>query len=136
MNITDFAERAVITVPEYKPHNIANGPGSLTVKRIGHARGYEIDAKMDGDGWIIISDTAWPGWRAYVDGKRVETRFANHAFIGVFVTTGNHHLRVVFEPESFTRGRNISMATLGLIGVGLVVRRKRRGRLAVMKDEG
>ncbi|HEX7833523.1 MAG TPA: YfhO family protein, partial [Thermoanaerobaculia bacterium] len=125
INTTDFAERAVITVPEYKPHNIANGPGTLTLKRIGHAHGYEMDAKMDGDGWVVISDTAWPGWRAYIDGRRVETRFANHAFIGVFVPKGEHKLRVIFAPESFTRGRNISLVTIA-IAIALLVWARRR----------
>ncbi len=128
MNITDFAEKAVITVPEYAPHLIANGPGTLALKRIGHAQGYEVDAKMDGDGWIVISDTAWPGWRAYIDGRRVQTRFANHAFIGVFVPRGEHKVRVIFAPESFTRGRNISFATLLLV-VAFFAWRRIRPRL-------
>jgi uncharacterized membrane protein YfhO len=65
---------------------------------------------------VVISDSKWPGWRAYIDGKRVETQYANHAFIGVFVPKGKHHLRVVFQPEAFTRGRNITLVTiLGLI---------------------
>lgn len=128
MHTDDFAERAVITVPEYAPHNIANGPGTIGVKKIGHARGYELDAKMDGDGWVVLSDTAWPGWRAYIDGRRVETRFANHAFIGVFVPQGEHKLRVIFAPESFTRGRNISLVTLA-VAIALLVWAKRSKRL-------
>lgn len=123
MSITDFADKAVITVPEYAPHQIANGPGTLTFERLGHAFGYEIDAKMQGDGWIVISDTAWPGWRAYIDGRRVRTRFANHAFIGVFVPAGQHKVRVIFAPESFTRGRNISAVTLLLAIAFLAWRR-------------
>lgn len=127
INTTDFAERAVITAPEYKPHDIANGPGTIGIKRIGHAKGWDLDAKMIDDGWVVISDTAWPGWRAYVDGKRVETRFANHAFIGVFVPKGNHNVRVIFAPESFTRGRNISLLTLGVAAVLLWWTGRKRG---------
>ncbi|HET8797604.1 MAG TPA: YfhO family protein, partial [Thermoanaerobaculia bacterium] len=85
INTTDFAEKAVITAPEYEPHEVANGPGTLVLRRAGHSHAWDIDAKMEGDGWVVISDTNWPGWRVYIDGKRVETRFANHAFIGAFV---------------------------------------------------
>ncbi|HEX6085528.1 MAG TPA: YfhO family protein [Thermoanaerobaculia bacterium] len=111
----DFAETAWIAVPQYPAHRINNGPGTLVTRRDGLA--YEIDATMDLDGWVVLSDTKWPGWRAYIDGKRVETHYANHAFIGVFVPKGKHHLRVVFHPEAFTRGRNITLVTI----LGLVV---------------
>ena len=106
----DFGETVWVTAPAYPPHEIHNGPGTLTTRRDGLA--YEIDAVMDLDGWVVISDTKWPGWRAYIDGKRVETQYANHAFIGVFVPKGKHHLRVVFHPEAFTRGRNVTLVTL------------------------
>ena len=110
----DFAQTAWLEVPHYVPHEIWNGPGTLTTRRVGLA--YEIDAVMELDGWVVISDSKWPGWRAYIDGRRVETHYANHAFIGVFVPKGKHHLRVVFQPEAFTRGRNVTLVTLaGLI---------------------
>lgn len=121
---TDFADTAWIVVPQYPAHQISNGPGTLVMRRDGLA--YDIDATMELDGWVVISDSKWPGWRAYVDGKRVETHYANHAFIGVFVPKGKHHLRVVFQPEAFTRGRNVTLVTiLGLI-VFFALRRYRR----------
>lgn len=119
----DFAETAWITVPEYPPHEIHNGPGTLTTRRDGLA--YEIDAVMDLDGWVVISDTKWPGWRAYIDGKRVETRYANHAFLGVFVPKGKHRLRVVFHPEPFTRGRNVTIVTIVVVIALFALRRYR-----------
>jgi hypothetical protein len=119
----DFAERSFIEAPEYEPHHIANGPGKLAIKRIGTT--YEIDADMQGDGWIVVTESSWPGWRAYIDGKRVSTKFANHAFIGVFLYKGKHHVRLTYQPESFTRGRNVSLVTLVGI-VGFFVWRRRR----------
>ena len=112
---TDFSDMAWLTVPHYQPHEISNGPGQLTLRR--ERAGYEIDALMELDGWVIVSDSKWPGWRAYIDGRRVETHYANHAFLGVFVPKGKHHLRLVYVPEAFTRGRNITVVTL--IGIAL-----------------
>jgi hypothetical protein len=123
LQTADFTDTAWITVPHYPPHEISNGPGTLVTRRTGPA--YEIDAAMDLDGWVVISDSKWPGWRAYVDGHRVETQYANHAFIGVFVPRGKHHLRVVFQPEAFTRGRNLSLVTLAGLIAFLVFRRYR-----------
>lgn len=113
---TDFSDMAWLTVPHYEPHEIANGPGELTIRRESGSS-YEIDATMELDGWVVLSDSKWPGWRAYVDGKRVETHYANHAFVGVFVPKGKHHLRLVYVPEAFTRGRNVTFVTLlGIAG--------------------
>jgi hypothetical protein len=121
---TDFADMAWIVTPHYPPHEIGNGRGTLTTRR--HGRRWDVTANMMEDGWIVLTETAWKGWRAYIDGKRVETHYANHAFLGVFVPKGTHEVRVVYQPESFTRGRNISAATvLGLIGFFVWRRRKR-----------
>lgn len=76
---------------------------------------YELDATMSADGWIVVSESAWKGWRAYIDGRRVKTHFANHAFIGLFVPAGQHRVRVVYLPDSFTRGRTISLVTLAIL---------------------
>jgi hypothetical protein len=112
---TDFADQAWILAPELPPHDISNGRGTLVTRR--HGRQWDIQATMLEDGWIVLSESAWQGWRAYVDGKRVQTHYANHAFLGVYVPKGKHEVRIVFQPESFTRGRNISLATVvGLIG--------------------
>ena len=35
---------------------------------------------MAQDGWIVVSEPAWKGWRAYIDGRRVEIQIANLAF--------------------------------------------------------
>ncbi len=119
----DFAETAWLTVPQYPPHEIHNGPGTLVTRREGLA--YEIDADLELDSWVVISDSKWPGWRAYIDGRRVETHYANHAFIGLFVPKGRHHLRVVFHPEWFTRGRNVTLATLIALVIFFALRRYR-----------
>jgi hypothetical protein len=119
---TDFAQTAWITVPQYPPQEIVNGPGSVAIRRNGFD--YELEANMEGDGWVVISDAKWPGWRAYIDGRRVETHFANHAFIGVFVPKGKHALRVAYMPEAFTRGRNITFVTLAAIAVFFALRNR------------
>jgi hypothetical protein len=119
----DFAQTAWITVPHYPPHEIHNGPGTLVTRRKGLA--YDIDADLELDSWVVISDSKWPGWRAYIDGNRVETHYANHAFIGLFVPKGKHKLRVVFQPEAFTRGRNVTLVTILVLAILGVLRRSR-----------
>ncbi|MFL6247342.1 MAG: YfhO family protein, partial [Thermoanaerobaculia bacterium] len=121
---TDFSQLAWIETPEYPPHEVANGPGVVTLRRSGLA--YELDASMTNDGWIVLSATAWKGWRARIDGKRIEPRFANHAFLGVYVPKGAHRVTLDYRPRSFTNGRNISLATLAVLFFGRIARACRR----------
>ncbi|HEV7767279.1 MAG TPA: YfhO family protein, partial [Thermoanaerobaculia bacterium] len=122
----DFYDLAWIEAPEYKPHEIGNGGGTLETKR--HGRTWDITAKMIDNSWVVISESAWKGWRAYIDGKRVDMKYANHAFLGVYVPKGTHHLRVVFQPEGFTRGRNVTLATIAGLTAFFALRCYRRKR--------
>jgi Bacterial membrane protein YfhO len=122
----DFTERVWVEVPEYPWSNIVNGSGRVITHRA--KLGYDLDATMQHAGWVIISETAWRGWRAYIDGRRVQYRIANHAFIGVHVPEGHHHVRLIFIPEAFTRGRAISFATLALLAISALTRAAIRAR--------
>jgi hypothetical protein len=119
---TDFRERAWIEAP-LAPHERENGPGVVSFTRT--AREYQIDAGMQRPGWIVASLPAWKGWRAYVDGRRVETQFANHAFLGIHVPQGRHHVRLVFLPRGFMVGRGVTLGAIGILLVMVVIRRLR-----------
>jgi hypothetical protein len=109
---TNFAYRAWLDIRE-PLHERENGPGEVRTRW----RGSELmlDASMQSDGFVVISQAAWPGWRAYVDGRRVHTVVANHAFLAVPVTSGRHAIRLRYMPRSFVAGRAITLATLLLI---------------------
>jgi hypothetical protein len=120
----DFSDVAWIEAPEMTPHEVPNGPGTLTLHKDGF--GLSIDAVMASGGWVVASQSAWKGWRAYIDGCRIQIHFANHAFLGVFVPKGRHHVKLQYLPESFTRGRNISFATLGVLLIAAIFPSARR----------
>ncbi|HEX8169447.1 MAG TPA: YfhO family protein [Thermoanaerobaculia bacterium] len=124
---TDFRERAWISADVAAPERI-NGPGRVVLSKRRLGGEYLLDADMSGDGWIVVSDTAWRGWRAYIDGRRVETTRANVAFLSVFVPKGRHAVRLVYLPQSFVVGRAISGATL--LGVFVFALARRRATAA------
>lgn len=129
---TEFASTAWIETDAYEPHDAPNGPGRVSIQRKGLE--YELQATMERAGWIVISETHWPGWRAYVDGRAVRPHYANHAFLGVHVPAGAHRVRLVYLPESFTRGRMISGATL-LVAVLLVAGGAWRSRAGTASNQ-
>ncbi|HEY2828669.1 MAG TPA: YfhO family protein, partial [Thermoanaerobaculia bacterium] len=123
MVATDFADSAWLFTRDVAAHTQPNGAATLTVQRTGS--GYDVDADMRSGGWIVVAETAWPGWRAYVDGRRVKTIPVNVAFFGVYVPLGRHHVQIVYLPDAFVRGRAISIATMLMLVIGFGVRRLR-----------
>ena len=121
--VTDFTETAWIYRRDVPPHVTDNGEATLRAKRIGTR--YEIDAEVRRGVRVVIAEASWPGWRAYVDGRRVKMERANRAFLAVFVPEGRHHLRVVYLPDAFVKGRAVSIATLIALTLVPAMRRRR-----------
>ena len=121
--VTDFRERAWIDSGG-NTYERANGPGRVTIRRA--RNGYELDAAMEGDGWIVVSVCGWKGWRASVDGRRVKMQRANTAFISIYTPPGRHRVRLTYWPQSFVRGRAVTLATILTIIVFGVIRSRRR----------
>src|SRR5205823_6088804 len=87
-----------------------NGRGTITTRP--RKLGYDLDATMEQPGFIVISEAAWRGWRAYVDGQPVKVLRANHAFLAIYLPAGHHRVRLIFLPRSFVIGRTVTAATL------------------------
>jgi hypothetical protein len=120
---TDFADVAWIYTNDIPPHTAPNGEAQVHARRV-RSR-YEIETNSATDSRIVITEASWPGWRAYVDGRRVKMQLANHAFLSVGIPAGKHHVRVVYLPASFVQGRAITFATLVLFAIAAVVERRR-----------
>lgn len=71
-----------------------------------------VDAKSDG--LLFLSDTYYPGWKAFVDGSETPIYRANFVFRAVRVAEGMHKVKFVYDPMSFKIGALIS-------GIGVAV---------------
>jgi hypothetical protein len=87
-----------------------------------------LECDTDSGGFLYVSDTYYPGWRASVDGKRTQIYRANLAFRAVYVPAGEH--RIVFEyvPISFYWGLLLSVIGLALAAILLFRKRPLWGR--------
>ena len=81
-----------------------------------------MNVEAEGDCYLFISDTYYPGWKAYVDGVRHSILRANYAFRSVEVPGGRHEVTMEFEPDSFRVGIILSIAGLSLLVVSLLSR--------------
>lgn len=84
-----------------------------------------VDIETGEKGFLILTDSFYPGWKAYVDEKKVEIFPANLLFRGIELKPGKHNVRFSFEPESFYLG--IFIASLSAISI-LVLLRKKHGQ--------
>ncbi len=73
---------------------------------------YEISSSA----FLYLSDTYYPGWRAYVDGRRTKIYRANLAFRAIKVPEGRHTVVFKYVPMSLYIG-----LALTLLGIGLCV---------------
>jgi hypothetical protein len=63
-----------------------------------------IRARLACTGMVILSDTYFPGWHAYVDGASTRIYEVNEAMRGVVVPTGQHTVTMRYRPASATIG--------------------------------
>lgn len=73
-----------------------------------------VDAPRDG--LVVLTDTAYPGWRAQVDGKPAEILVANGVHRAVAVHAGARRVSFEYRPASFRIGASLSLASLALVG--------------------
>lgn len=79
-----------------------------------------LDVSTPNDGILVLSEIFYPGWKAYIDGVEQNILRANWNLRAVVVEKGEHKIEICFEPKPFYDGAIISLATIGLCGIGIV----------------
>ncbi|MCL5265098.1 MAG: YfhO family protein [Chloroflexi bacterium] len=74
-----------------------------------------VHADAPRESFLVITDSFYPGWKAYVDGEEAKMYRADYLFRSVFLPPGSHTVEFVFRPLTFEIGRNISVVTLVLV---------------------
>jgi hypothetical protein len=63
-----------------------------------------FETQAPGACMVVLSQTYYPGWKAYLDGKVTRLWRANYAFQAVEVPGGKHRLEFVYEDRPFLLG--------------------------------
>lgn len=88
-----------------------------------------IRASLNDPGILVLADSYYPGWNAYVDGRQEKIYRANLFFRAVPLPAGTHTVEFRYEPRSFAIGRAISIITLlstVAISIFLYLRKRRQ----------
>jgi hypothetical protein len=95
------------------------------------SRHVAIEAETGMPALLVLSDTAYPGWRVYVNGRQAEIVTANYLFRGVFLAPGKSMVEFRYQPRWLEAGAGISLASFAVLAALVIQERRRRtGRLA------
>jgi len=84
-----------------------------------------FNTESDSNKLLFLSDTYYPGWKAFVDGKEAKIYRANYAFRAVVIPEGKHKVLMKYEPDSFRVGLGISAISFILTLILLIFLRIR-----------
>lgn len=89
-----------------------------------------IEADLKADGFLVLSDAYYPGWKVYVDRREDRIYQADYLFRAVFLEQGRHVVEFRYSPLSFRVGLAISLSTgvilCAMAVYGALIRRRQR----------
>jgi hypothetical protein len=97
----------------------SEGTAVITEKSDGF---WQIQTSSPAPALLVLSETAYPGWRVFVDGVEQEWLVAYTAVRATCVPPGNHTVAWRYQPRSYAIGGMLSL--LGLVLVTTAVWRK------------
>jgi uncharacterized membrane protein YfhO len=104
------SERAIVTVTNQTLCAVTNA--SFKPNQV------EADIAAAAPSLVVLSQSYYHLWRAFVDEKSVPLLRANLAFQAVEVPAGTHHLKLIYRDPNLEIGAMISL--LSLVACGLI----------------
>jgi hypothetical protein len=111
----DFDARSVVYLPlEAKSKiNVAESASTKLVMHRFTAQRIECETESDRPAMVVVAQSYYHRWHAYVDGNRVPLWRANYAFQALEVPAGHHEVDLIYEDAAFRAGAVISAITFG-----------------------
>lgn len=88
----------------------------------------------------VFSEIYYPhGWKVFIDEKEVPYIKADYLLRAVHVPAGNHHIKMIFEPQVIETGKWISLLSFGLfiilsgLGIYFIYRKRDKKQAEIIK---
>lgn len=104
----DFTKKNRIYIKKYMPHFV------------------EIEANSSANGFLVVTDCYYPGWKAYLDDKSVKILRADYTFRAIEIPEGTHEVILLYSPNSLKIGLLVSLLSI-ITGLSLslfIIRRR------------
>ncbi len=86
-----------------------SGSGQVESVRLGWSQ-TSIQVRTEQGTYLVVSQAAYPGWSARVDGAPADLLTADHALVALWVPPGEHRVTLSYWPT----GLNLGLAAAGL----------------------
>jgi hypothetical protein len=73
-------------------------------------------------GFLVLADTRYPGWRAYLDGRETPILPARGVFRAVAFPAGRHRVDFYYRPQAFKIGLFALLLAVAAAGLGIGVK--------------
>jgi hypothetical protein len=129
----DTEAQAALARPDFDPATTvildqpaANAAGSAShPATIATYTPERVSLTAEGPGYLLLTDAYYPGWTATVDGSPAAILRADLMFRAVALPAGTHTVEFRYEPLSVRIGLWISGITILVLGIGLIVLRRK-----------
>ncbi len=110
----DFDARAEAVVEGAMGGTLNDGSGPVPAVRVldYSPRALAIETDSLAPAFLVTSETAYPGWRAWIDGREIAPVLTNVAFRGLPVPAGKHVVKMRFDPRILRRSAWVTLAAL------------------------
>ncbi len=146
--LADDAANEVSGAPNSRLLNVAYGQNLLPTENLAVAstasehveverwdsRGISLVAESAQAGYLIVTNNAYPGWKATVDGAPMEISTVNTAFMGIALSAGRHVVEMNYSTPRLHTGVCVTGLALLLCAGFVVLGGKRRPDDAMNKS--
>lgn len=107
-------------------NNFAKSANKLTNAQITRTNANQVDIAVDcpAPSYLVLTDTYYPGWKAYLNGSTQELEIlrANYLFRAVEIPKGKCCISFKYQPRPFTAGLILLGSILSILTVALINR--------------
>jgi hypothetical protein len=121
---TAITDQPIDLGPDLGPRDDAATPGDVIVTKYEPSR-IELSLRASRASLLVLSETYYPGWKAWIDGRPAAIHSVDIALRGVVVPAGAHQLRMEFHPAILPVSLGISLATAILLAISAFLYRAR-----------
>jgi hypothetical protein len=122
-HLVDLRATALAETAIDLPSNIGDAELTDQVKTLKYEpKAIEVSTQSSRGSLLVLSETYYPGWKAWLDDQPTPIYSTDIALRGVVVPPGVHRVRMEFRPVIFPIALGISIATailLAILGFGM-----------------
>jgi len=110
----NFNNQALVEEELVLADSLQKSPGRVNIKEWNNGR-IRLELSQDAENFLVIANSFYPGWQAFIDDKPVKIYRANYVFQGLLVPAGEHNIVLIYKSTYYELGKKITFASYFLL---------------------